>query len=146
MITGMRWSAGGAQHVYGVRPDLSTWGKALGNGFPVSALAGRRELMELGGLRTDAPRVFLLSTTHGPETAGLAAYLAVARAYRERDVIGEMEAAGTALADGACRPRSRPPGSPSSCRCSGGRAAWSSPPATRRDSRRRPSAPCSCRS
>lgn len=98
MITGMRWSPGGAQHVYGVRPDLSTWGKALGNGFPVSALAGRRELMELGGLRTDSPRVFLLSTTHGPETSGLAAYLAVARTYRERDVIGEMEAAGTALA------------------------------------------------
>jgi glutamate-1-semialdehyde 2,1-aminomutase len=98
MITGMRWSAGGAQQVYGVRPDLSTWGKALGNGFAVSALAGRRELMELGGLRTDASRVFLLSTTHGPETAGLAAYLAVARTYRERDVVGEMEAAGVALA------------------------------------------------
>ncbi|WP_199904901.1 glutamate-1-semialdehyde 2,1-aminomutase [Nocardioides sediminis] len=98
MITGMRWSPHGAQHVYGVRPDLSTWGKALGNGFPVSALAGRRELMELGGLRTDAARVFLLSTTHGPETSGLAAYLAVARAYRERDVVGEMEEAGTALA------------------------------------------------
>jgi len=77
MITGMRWSRHGAQHVYGVTPDLSTWGKALGNGFPISALAGRRELMELGGLRTDASRVFLLSTTHGAETAGLAAYLAV---------------------------------------------------------------------
>jgi glutamate-1-semialdehyde 2,1-aminomutase len=98
MITGMRWSAGGAQQVYGVLPDLSTWGKALGNGFPISALAGRRELMELGGLRTDAPRVFLLSTTHGPEGAGLAAYLAVRQAYRERDVVGEMEALGTALA------------------------------------------------
>ena len=82
-------AATGAQHVYGVRPDLSTWGKALGNGFAVSALAGRRELMELGGLRTDAPRVFLLSTTHGPETAGLAAYLAVERAYREWDVVGD---------------------------------------------------------
>ncbi len=100
MITGMRWSPHGAQHVYGVRPDLSTWGKALGNGFPVSALAGRRELMELGGLRTDAPRVFLLSTTHGPETSGLAAYLAVEQAYRERDVVGEMDSAGAALAAG----------------------------------------------
>lgn len=98
MITGMRWSLHGAQHVYGVTPDLSTWGKALGNGFAVSALAGRRELMELGGLRTGAERVFLLSTTHGPETAGLAAYLAVERAYRERDVVGEMERAGTDLA------------------------------------------------
>jgi glutamate-1-semialdehyde 2,1-aminomutase len=98
MITGMRWSRHGAQHVYGVRPDLSTWGKALGNGFPVSALAGRRELMELGGLHTDQARAFLLSTTHGPETAGLAAYLAVQQAYRERDVVGEMETSGAALA------------------------------------------------
>ena len=51
-------------------PDLSTWGKALGNGFPISALAGRRELMELGGLRTERPRVFLLSTTHGRRRPG----------------------------------------------------------------------------
>ena len=100
MITGMRWSAGGAQAVYGVTPDLSTWGKALGNGFAVAALAGRRDLMELGGLRTSASRVFLLSTTHGPEVTGLAAYLAVAEAYRERDVVAEMEDRGRALAAG----------------------------------------------
>ena len=98
MITGMRWSAGGAQSVYGVTPDLSTWGKALGNGFSVSALAGRRDLMELGGLNTDASRVFLLSTTHGAETTGLAAYLAVAEAYAERDVVGSMETQGTQAA------------------------------------------------
>ena len=98
MITGMRWSLHGAQHVYGVTPDLSTWGKALGNGFPISALAGRRDLMELGGLRTDASRVFLLSTTHGPETASLAAYLAVERAYREWDVVGTLARQGAALA------------------------------------------------
>ena len=42
MITGFRWSAGGAQAVYRVTPDLSCWGKAMGNGFPLSALAGRR--------------------------------------------------------------------------------------------------------
>jgi glutamate-1-semialdehyde 2,1-aminomutase len=101
IITGMRWSRGGAQHVYGTTPDLSTWGKALGNGFAVSALAGRRELMELGGLRTDAPRAFLLSTTHGPETTGLAAYLAVAEAYRQRDVVAVMEEQGRKLAEGA---------------------------------------------
>src|SRR5512142_1886772 len=50
MITGFRWHLGGAQHVYGVTPDLSSFGKALGNGFSVSALAGRRQVMELGGL------------------------------------------------------------------------------------------------
>src|SRR6187455_2021969 len=85
MITGMRWSRHGAQGMYGVTSDLSTWGKAIGNGFAVSALAGKRELMEAGGLNTDASRVFLLSTTHGAETTGLAAYLAVSQAYTERD-------------------------------------------------------------
>jgi len=99
IITGMRWSIGGAQEVYGVTPDLSTWGKALGNGFAISALAGRRELMELGGLDTDAPRPFLLSTTFGPESTGLAAYLAVRQAYRERDVVGVMERQGLLLAE-----------------------------------------------
>lgn len=98
MITGMRWSAGGGQQVYGVLPDLSTWGKALGNGFSISALTGSREILELGGLNTDAERVFLLSTTHGPESTGLAAYLAVAEAYAELDVVGMMERQGRKLA------------------------------------------------
>jgi glutamate-1-semialdehyde 2,1-aminomutase len=100
MITGMRWSRHGAQGEYGVIPDLSTWGKAIGNGFAVSALAGKRELMEAGGLNTDASRVFLLSTTHGAETTGLAAYLAVSAAYAERDVITEMESQGSMLRSG----------------------------------------------
>jgi glutamate-1-semialdehyde 2,1-aminomutase len=103
MITGMRWSAAGAQAVYGVTPDLSTWGKALGNGFPISALAGRRELMEYGGLNTDRSRVFLLSTTHGPEVMSLAAYLAVVHAYQEHDVVGTMERQGTKLAEAVNR-------------------------------------------
>jgi glutamate-1-semialdehyde 2,1-aminomutase len=99
IITGMRWSVGGAQQIYSVTPDLSTWGKALGNGFPISALAGRRELMEPGGLNTDASRPFLLSTTFGPESTGLAAYLAVRQAYRESDIVGIMERQGNRLAD-----------------------------------------------
>ncbi|MFE5477607.1 glutamate-1-semialdehyde 2,1-aminomutase [Nocardia sp. NPDC056541] len=101
MITGFRWSAGGAQAVYGVAPDLSCWGKAMGNGFPIAALAGKREFMERGGLRTDHDRVFLLSTTHGPETASLAAFRAVVHAYRTEDPVARMEAAGSRLAAGA---------------------------------------------
>lgn len=100
MITGFRWSEHGAQGIYGVRPDLSCWGKAMGNGFPISALAGRREHMELGGLRTEADRVFLLSTTQGPESVGLAAFRAVVRAYETDLPIARMERAGRALADG----------------------------------------------
>jgi glutamate-1-semialdehyde 2,1-aminomutase len=99
-ITGFRWAAGGAQSVYGVAPDLSTWGKGMGNGFSVAALAGRRELMELGGLRTDRPRVFLLSSTHGAETTGLAAFRAVVRAYTDGDPVAVMERQGRLLADG----------------------------------------------
>lgn len=99
-ITGFRWAAGGAQSVYGVTPDLSTWGKAMGNGFPIAALAGRRELMELGGLNTDRPRVFLLSSTHGAETVSLAAFRAVVQAYRDGDPVGTMERQGAALAAG----------------------------------------------
>lgn len=100
MITGFRWAAGGAQAVYGVTPDLSCWGKAMGNGFPLSALAGRRRYMELGGLRTDRDRVFLLSSTHGPEAASLAAFRAVAAAYRSEDPVARMEHAGIRLAAG----------------------------------------------
>jgi glutamate-1-semialdehyde 2,1-aminomutase len=100
IITGFRWSMHGAQGVYGVTPDLSCWGKAIGNGFPVSALAGRRDLMELGGLTTDRERVFLLSTTYGAETAGLAAFRAVVQAYRTQDPIGAMETSGRRLALG----------------------------------------------
>src|SRR6185312_810207 len=50
-----------------------------------------------GGLNTDVSRVFLLSTTHGAETTGLAAYLAVSSTYAERDVVAEMEVQGTKL-------------------------------------------------
>lgn len=98
IITGFRWSVHGAHSLYGVTPDLSCWGKAIGNGFPISALAGRRELMELGGLNTDSDRVFLLSTTYGAETTGLAAFLAVASVYRREDPVGRMEASGRRLA------------------------------------------------
>ena len=64
IITGFRWSEHGAKAVYGVTPDLSAWGKGMGNGFPISALAGRRELMELGGLNTDRER----SSCYPPRT------------------------------------------------------------------------------
>ncbi|GAA4539933.1 glutamate-1-semialdehyde 2,1-aminomutase [Amycolatopsis samaneae] len=100
MITGFRWSDAGAQGLYGVQPDLSTFGKALGNGFAVSALAGRRELMELGGLRDQRERVFLLSTTHGAETHSLAAAMAVFDTYAEEGVTARLHTLGGRLAAG----------------------------------------------
>jgi glutamate-1-semialdehyde 2,1-aminomutase len=98
MITGFRLSEHGAQGVHGVQPDLSTFGKALGNGFAVSALAGKREYMERGGLRSDAERVFLLSTTHGAETHALAAAIAVMDTFTEQGVAGSLVDIGQRLA------------------------------------------------
>ncbi|MEV0580394.1 glutamate-1-semialdehyde 2,1-aminomutase [Streptomyces sp. NPDC050392] len=100
MITGLRWSEAGAQGLYGVVPDLSTFGKALGNGFAVSALAGRRALMELGGLRHSGERVFLLSTTHGAETHSLAAATAVLTTYTEEGITARLHSLGERLAAG----------------------------------------------
>ncbi|MFW6691121.1 glutamate-1-semialdehyde 2,1-aminomutase [Streptomyces sp. MAR4 CNX-425] len=100
MITGFRWSEAGAQGLYGVVPDLSTFGKALGNGFAVSALAGRRELMERGGPRHSGDRVFLLSTTHGAETHALAAAMAVLDTYAVDGVTARLHALGERLAAG----------------------------------------------
>jgi len=49
VVTGFRYSPGGCQHYYGVQPDLSTFGKALGAGFPVGAVAGPRSILERMG-------------------------------------------------------------------------------------------------
>lgn len=100
MITGFRWHNGGAQTCYDIKPDLSTFGKALANGFSLSALVGNRELMEAGGLYHDKERVFLLSTTHGAETHSLAAGIEVMRTYRNEPVIQRMHQQGTKLRDG----------------------------------------------
>ncbi len=103
MITGFRMHLGGAQAFHSVVPDLSTFGKALGNGFSVSALAGRRDVMERGGIRHDGERVFLLSTTHGAESHGLAAARAVMQIYREQDVVETLWRQGERLATGVRR-------------------------------------------
>jgi len=100
MITGFRWHNGGAQARYGIKPDLSTFGKALGNGFSVSALAGKREIMELGGSDHRRERVFLMSTTHGAETHGLAAAIATMNVYRTEPVIETLWKRGERLATG----------------------------------------------
>ena len=100
MITGFRWHNGGAQTYYGMVPDLSTFGKGLGNGFSVSALAGRREIMRLGGIDHDQPRVFLLSTTHGAETHALAAGMEVMRTYQREPVVQTFWEQGRKLAKG----------------------------------------------
>lgn len=103
MITGFRWHNGGGQKYYDIVPDLSTFGKALANGFSTSALLGKREIMQLGGLMHDKPRVFLLSTTHGAESHALAAAIATMRTYQTEPVIETLNRQGQRLADGMNR-------------------------------------------
>ncbi|HAT2115962.1 TPA: glutamate-1-semialdehyde 2,1-aminomutase [Legionella pneumophila] len=75
IISGFRFHPKGAQYLYNVTPDLATFGKSIANGFSLSALVGKRNIMELGGLEHSKPRVFLLSTTNGGETHSIAAAL-----------------------------------------------------------------------
>jgi glutamate-1-semialdehyde 2,1-aminomutase len=103
MITGFRWHLNGAQKYYGIVPDLSTFGKALGNGFSVSALVGKRALMERGGLLHDQERVFLLSTTHGAEGHCLAAAIEVMRVYEREGIVERLWRQGERLATGVRR-------------------------------------------
>lgn len=100
MITGFRWHNSGAQALHGIEPDLSTFGKAMANGFSVSALAGKRELMQLGGYDHDKERVFLLSTTHAAETHGLAAAIATMKYYQANPVIESLWEKGRLLSEG----------------------------------------------
>jgi glutamate-1-semialdehyde 2,1-aminomutase len=100
MITGFRWHNGGAQQKHGIVPDLSTFGKALGNGFSIGALVGKKELMELGGLHHRRERVFLISYTHGAEHHSLAAARATMRIYRTEPVVETLYARGEQLRKG----------------------------------------------
>ena len=100
MITGFRWHLRGAQAFYGVTPDLATFGKAIGNGFSVAALVGRRDVLELGGLHHDRARVFLLSATHGGEIHSLVAARETIAELRERDGIEQIWDVGAKLQQG----------------------------------------------
>jgi glutamate-1-semialdehyde 2,1-aminomutase len=100
MITGFRYALRGAQDLYGVVPDLSTFGKALANGYSLSALCGTRDLMRYGSRERDEDDVFLLSTTHGAETPALAAAIATIDVYEREPVIEHMYRQGERLADG----------------------------------------------
>lgn len=100
IITGFRHHLKGAQYIHSIQPDLSTFGKAMANGFSVSALVGKKEFMELGGLQHKKERVFLLSTTYGAETHALAAALATIHIYETEQVVEYLHYQGERLANG----------------------------------------------
>lgn len=102
MITGYRTDFPGSMKKYDVVPDLTTWGKGIANGFSFCCLTGKKEIMELGGVRNiGAEKLFLISTTHGGETCSIAAALATINEFEKHDVIGHNQALGQKFIDGS---------------------------------------------
>lgn len=93
VVTGFRYAPGTAQEMLGVTPDLVTLGKGLANGFPLSAIAGRADVMRL------MEEVFF-SFTMGGEVLSLASARACLDKQREKDVLGTLERLGGRLKGG----------------------------------------------
>ena len=91
-ITGFRFAKGGAQEFFRVVPDLTTLGKGLANGFPLSAVVGKREIM------SEMSEIFF-SGTFGGELLSLAAANEVLRMYQKEDIIGQLTASGELLSE-----------------------------------------------
>ncbi len=94
VITGFRLAPGGAQEYFGVIPDLAVFGKAMANGYPLAAVAGRAAVMEQIASTT------FISSTFGGDTVALAAALATMRRIREGGVIEHLWRQGARLTEG----------------------------------------------
>lgn len=92
-ITGFRFANGGAQELFGVTPDLACFGKGLANGYPVSAVVGRRDIMML------MEEIFF-SFTFGGETLSLAAAKAVLEKIQREPVVETLAQRGKQVQDG----------------------------------------------
>jgi glutamate-1-semialdehyde 2,1-aminomutase len=93
-ITGFRYAKGGAQELFGVTPDLSTFGKGMANGFPLSAVVGRRDVM------LEMEEIFF-SGTFGGELLSLAAAKVVLERHLKQDLCGKLFSAGQNLSNKA---------------------------------------------
>ncbi|MDO9184291.1 MAG: aminotransferase class III-fold pyridoxal phosphate-dependent enzyme, partial [Bacteriovorax sp.] len=95
MVTGFKAGLPGVCAKFGVTPDMSTWGKATANGFSFCALTGKKEIMNLGGVKEKGQKfVFLISSTHGGETTGLAAVNATIDFYLKNNVLNKNISTG----------------------------------------------------
>jgi glutamate-1-semialdehyde 2,1-aminomutase/spore coat polysaccharide biosynthesis protein SpsF len=93
VITGFRLARGGAQEHFGVVPDLACFGKAMANGYPLSAIVGPREIMK------HFDETFF-SFTFGGEALSLAAAQATMKEIAEKEVIPHLWEQGRKLQDG----------------------------------------------
>lgn len=96
VMTGFRLALGGAQELYGIRPDLSCFGKIIGGGLPVGAFGGKAEIMDCLAPLGPVYQAGTLSGNPLAMAAGLAALreLATGRAYGRLEELGAMLEAG----------------------------------------------------
>jgi glutamate-1-semialdehyde 2,1-aminomutase len=99
--TGFRHALGGYQSLCGVRPDLSVFGKAIANGYPLGAIGGRTELMEYFAHPDPARRVMIAGTYNAHPISTVAAIATVEKlAEREAEVYARLEALGRTMEEG----------------------------------------------
>ena len=80
VVTGFRMALGGAQQYFGVTPDLATFAKGIGNGYPLAAVCGQREIM-------DVAKDMFISSTYWSDPMALAAGIAVQKELRRKKII-----------------------------------------------------------
>jgi glutamate-1-semialdehyde 2,1-aminomutase/spore coat polysaccharide biosynthesis protein SpsF len=93
ICTGFHFGLGGVQKIFGITPDLACFGKAMGNGYPIACIAGRRDVMKV------FEDVFF-SFTFGGEVASMAAAMAVLDILEHTDALQRIEAQGRRIQDG----------------------------------------------
>ncbi len=104
IVTGFRFGYGGAQEYYGVTPDLSSVGKALSGGFPLAAVVGRQDIMDLlDPSRAQMGEQMLLIGTLSGNPVAAAAALATLRILRREGTYERLFATGQRVKDGLQR-------------------------------------------
>lgn len=116
ICTGFHLGLGGAQKRYGVTPDLACFGKAMGNGFPISCIAGRADIMKI------FEEIFF-SFTFAGDVAAMAATLKVLDILEQTDALAQMESLGGSLKDGF-QALAKEAGLENRCKCVG-HPTWS---------------------
>src|SRR5208337_520634 len=93
ICSGFHFGLGGAQKKFGVTPDLACFGKAMGNGFRISCVVGRADVMKVFG-------DIFFSFTFAGEVASMAAALKVPDVLESTDALASMDANGRVLQEG----------------------------------------------
>jgi glutamate-1-semialdehyde 2,1-aminomutase len=102
--TGFRHGLGGYQTLVGIQPDLCTFGKAMANGYPIGAIAGKAALMDLFDAPEPARRVLIAGTYNGHPVPTAAAIATLEKLIREQHTLyPRLEALGSRMEHGLTR-------------------------------------------